>query len=112
MNDIEAELLIPSLCEKISFNNGFYYSIVSNILKDFCECYSHEKVYSLILCGLNSRSCAKSECLSELFKLYSAYKGNMTAKIARKHDSWISFKNFVRALQGSREKNLGVHRVY
>lgn len=80
LTDLEAEILIPSLCEKISFNNGFYRGLVSKILREICLCYPGEKFYSLIICGLNSKSCGKSECLQELLELYIEYKSIISPK--------------------------------
>ena len=70
LSDLEAEILIPSLCEKISMSNNFYQHITHNILKETIACYSGESFFSLIICSLGLKTVSKPECLQEIFDLY------------------------------------------
>lgn len=79
ITELEAEILVPTLCEKLS-GSSVYKPIAIKLLHEICCVHPSEKCYSLIICGLNSKSCCKSECLAVFCEIYLHHQGPMSAK--------------------------------
>ena len=66
LSDTEAGLIIPVLCEKSGQNNQTFRTMIRSIIHSCCKVYSAEKVFSIVLQGINSKNArSKVECLEE-----------------------------------------------
>jgi CLASP N terminal len=74
LNDTEAGLILPVLCEKSGQNNSVFRSMIRNILHMSCKVYPPEKVFSTVVQGINSKNArSKVECIEELGSLIVDY---------------------------------------
>lgn len=74
LSDTEAGLIIPVLCEKSGQNNQTFRSMIRGIIHSACKVYPPEKVFSLVLQGINSKNAkSKVECIDECGSLIIDY---------------------------------------
>jgi cytoskeleton-associated protein 5 len=75
LQDFEANILIPMLCEKTGISNNLLKDKVKKLLKMVYEVYDRQKTYNLIVSqGLNSKSLvAQAECLDEIADFIMKY---------------------------------------
>lgn len=74
LNETEAGLLLPVLCEKSGQNNQVFRTMIRSIIHATCKIFSPEKVFGIVLQGINSKNAkSKVECLEELGSLIVDY---------------------------------------
>lgn len=67
VNDVEANLILPVLCDKSGQNNVAFRVLIRNIIHSFCKIYPADKVFAVVLSGLNSKNArSKVECMEEV----------------------------------------------
>lgn len=75
LQEVEANIMIPMLCEKTGFNNNVIKDKVKKLVKMVYPIYDMKRTYQLIVQhGLNSKNLrAQSECLDELSEFIQKY---------------------------------------
>ncbi|OMJ83062.1 hypothetical protein SteCoe_16098 [Stentor coeruleus] len=72
--ETEANLILPVLCDKSGQNNVVFRVLIRNIIHSFCKIYPPEKVFQVVLNGVNSKnSRSKVECIEEIGSLVKDY---------------------------------------
>jgi cytoskeleton-associated protein 5 len=70
VTDTEANLILPVLCDKSGQNNVVFRVLIRNIIHSFCKIFSPDKVFAIVLNGLNSKNArSKVECIEEVGSL-------------------------------------------
>lgn len=74
LNDNEAGLILPILCEKSGHNNAMFRQMIRGVIHSTCKIYPSEKVFLMVLQGLSSKNArSKVECLDELTSLIQEF---------------------------------------
>lgn len=74
VTETEANLILPVLCDKSGQNNVVFRVLIRNIIHSFCKIYPPDKVYQVVLNGLNSKNArSKVECIEEVGSLVKDY---------------------------------------
>lgn len=70
VSDTEANLILPVLCDKSGQNNVVFRVLIRNIIHSFCKIYAPDKVFIIVLAGVNSKNArSKVECIEEIGSL-------------------------------------------
>jgi cytoskeleton-associated protein 5 len=70
LNDIEASLFLPILCDKSGHNNTVFRTMIRSIIHSSTKIYNPSKVFNIVLQGLSSKNTrSKVECMEELSAL-------------------------------------------
>lgn len=74
LNDVEAGLILPVLCDKSGQNNAVFRNMIRKILHQSCKVYPADKVFGFVVSGASSKnSKSKFECIEELAALIIDY---------------------------------------
>ena len=74
LNDGEASLLLPIICEKSGQDNAQFRDTIRRIIHNTARVYPATKVFALVLIACNSKNTkSKVECLDELAELVKEY---------------------------------------
>jgi cytoskeleton-associated protein 5 len=74
LQDIEANLFLPIICEKSGQNNVQFKNMIRGIIHFTAKIYPPDRVFMIVLVGCNSKNTkSKVECLEELAELIKEY---------------------------------------
>lgn len=80
LTDVEAEIAIPALFEKLTANNNFYLQIIQKVMQEAIFCYPGEHFFTLMISTCSVKSSNKYECLQVVFDLYKTHLCPLSGK--------------------------------